>query len=173
MKLSYHLYELGYTLVMHRARPDFPEYVLHHLMTWSLIFFSYSLNMLPIGAAVMILHDITDLACTIFKLTVDVTPFLVQGVGYISMLVSWVYLRLWYFPGHVIYRLHEECYFEGKPCPNMHYQMLNMLYAFMTGLTCLHVFWFYLMIKGLVRRCRFKGGFFNTSIVSMKSNVNE
>ena len=46
-------------------------------MTWSLIFFSYSLNMLPIGAAVMVLHDITDLAVTLFKLTTDITPTLV------------------------------------------------------------------------------------------------
>jgi TLC domain len=76
-KLSYHLYELGYTIVMHRGRADFPEYVLHHLMTWSLIFFSYSLNMLPIGSAVMILHDLTDLSVTLFKLTVDITPIFV------------------------------------------------------------------------------------------------
>ena len=109
-KISYHLYELGYTILYHRHRSDFPEYVLHHLMTWSLIFFSYSLNMLPIGAAVMLLHDITDLAVTIFKMTSDVTPFPVQVLTYLGMIVSWVYLRLWYFPAHVIYRLHEECY---------------------------------------------------------------
>jgi hypothetical protein len=109
-KLTYHLYELGYTILKQRSRSDFPEYVLHHLMTWSLIFFSYSLNMLPIGAAVMILHDLTDFAVTMFKITVDITPFFVQVSFYISMIVSWVYLRLWYFPVHVIYRLHEECY---------------------------------------------------------------
>ncbi len=76
-KLSYHLYELIYTVILHRKRPDFPEYFFHHLMTWSLIFFSYSLNTVPIGAAVMILHDVTDLAVTIFKLTVDITPVLI------------------------------------------------------------------------------------------------
>lgn len=109
-KLSYHLYELGYTILNQRSRSDFPEYVLHHLMTWSLIFFSYSLNMLPIGAAVMILHDLTDFAVTMFKITIDVTPQPVQAFFYGSMIVSWIYLRLWFFPVHVIYRLHEECY---------------------------------------------------------------
>ncbi len=72
-KLAYHLYELGYTMLKQRQRPDFPEYMLHHFMTWALIFFSYSVNMIPIGAAVMILHDVTDLTVTIFKLTIDVT----------------------------------------------------------------------------------------------------
>jgi ceramide synthetase len=113
-KLSYHLYELGYTILKQRSRSDFPEYMLHHLMTWSLIFFSYSLNMLPIGAAVMILHDLTDFAVTMFKITIDVTPFFVQTFFYATMICSWVYLRLWYFPVHVIYRLHEECY--DQPC---------------------------------------------------------
>jgi hypothetical protein len=34
----------------------------------------------------------------------------------------------------------------------MQYGALNMLYAFMSGLVCLHVFWFYLMVAGFVRR---------------------
>ena len=114
-KLAYHLYELGFTILYQRGRQDFPEYVLHHLMTWALIFFSYSCNMLPIGSAVMILHDITDLAVTLFKLTIDVTPIFVQASVYLSLVVSWVYFRLWFFPFHVIWRLQEECY-EDQPC---------------------------------------------------------
>jgi hypothetical protein len=70
--------------------------------------------MLPIGASVMILHDITDMAVTLFKVTIDITPFAVQGFFYGTMIVSWVYLRLWFFPAHVIYRLQEECY--DQPC---------------------------------------------------------
>ena len=71
------------------------------------------------------------------------------------MLVSWVYLRLWFFPCHVIWRLQEECY-EDTTCQNMQYPALNMLYAFMSGLCVLHVFWFYLMIKGFLRRFKSK-----------------
>jgi hypothetical protein len=76
-KLSYHFYELGYSTLFQRGRSDFPEYFLHHLMTWSLIFFSYSLNMLPMGCIVMLVHDVTDLSVTLFKLTIDVTPIYV------------------------------------------------------------------------------------------------
>jgi hypothetical protein len=109
-KIAYHLYELGYTILKQRSRSDFPEYMLHHLMTWSLIFFSYSLNMLPIGAAVMILHDVTDLTVTLFKLTIDIFPSAVGFFFYGQMIVLWMYFRLWYYPLHVIWRLHEECY---------------------------------------------------------------
>jgi len=79
--------------------------MLHHMMTWALIFFSYSLNMLPIGAAVMILHDVTDLTVTLFKLTIDIFPTFIGGCFYGLMIVGWVYFRLWFFPAHVIWRL--------------------------------------------------------------------
>ena len=82
-KLSYHFYELLHTLSFDRKRQDFPEYVLHHFLTFSLILFSYVLNYLPIGAAVMLLHEVTDLFVSFFKLTIDVTPFPIQVYGYV------------------------------------------------------------------------------------------
>jgi ceramide synthetase len=74
-KMSYHCFELMNTIMFDMKRPDFPEYMLHHFLTFTLILFSYVVNYLPVGAAVMILHDVTDLTTTIFKLFCDVTPF--------------------------------------------------------------------------------------------------
>jgi ceramide synthetase len=137
-------------------------------MTWALIFFSYSLNMLPIGAAVMILHDVTDLTVTLFKLTCDIFPVVIGISFYGLMIVGWVYFRLWFFPAHVIWRLQEECY-DGV-CSNMQYSALNMLYAFMSGLVCLHIFWFYLMIHGLIRRMTSKGPVSQNIIIGSTTN---
>jgi len=107
-KLSYHLYELGYTIMFDRNRHDFPEYVLHHFLTFTLIYFSYVVNYLPVGAAVMILHDVTDFTVSIFKMLVDITPAYCEVSAYILMVTSWVYFRLWYFPFFVIARIYEE-----------------------------------------------------------------
>jgi ceramide synthetase len=148
-RLAYHFIELLYTIGMHRNRPDFPEYVLHHLMTWSLIFFSYSLNYLPIGAAVMMLHDTTDLFVTIFKLTIDITPRYIYLVTYILMIVSWGYMRLWYFPIHVIVRAYEECFVEGQVCAEVNFSYTTMLLVFLCMLFFLHIFWYSLMISGI------------------------
>jgi hypothetical protein len=128
-------------------------------MTWSLIFFSYSLSMTSLGCIVMLVHDVTDLAVTLFKLTIDITPIAIQAFTYVQMLVSWVYFRLWFFPVHIIYHLYWECYSDGKICTNVNYSMLNMLLAFIGGLFCLHVFWFFLMLQGLLKRCKSKAGF--------------
>lgn len=168
-KLSYHMYELFYSVLFQRNRSDFPEYFLHHLMTWSLIFFSYSLNMLPMGSIVMLVHDVTDLTVTLFKLTVDVTHIIVQIITYVSLLTSWVYFRIWFFPCYIIYKLYEECYGPGKLCQNVNYSMLNMMFAFISGLACLHVFWLYLLLNGLVRRFKSKNF---VDGVSIGSSVN-
>lgn len=73
LKLSYHLYELIYTLLYFRDRRDFPEYILHHVITLVLIIFSYSLNLLTLGSVIMFLTDSTDWFVCLFKLTVDIT----------------------------------------------------------------------------------------------------
>jgi hypothetical protein len=168
-KLSYHLYELGYTIMFDRKRHDFPEYVLHHFLTFTLIYFSYVVNYLPVGAAVMILHDVTDLGASIFKLVVDITPMTYQIGGYIVMVVSWVYFRLWYFPVFVIYRIYEESQeWHGK---TWNANLICMLTGFLCVLFFLHCFWFYLMFKGLMKRFGSKSGF--NGHVSLGSNENK
>lgn len=151
-KLTYHLYELIYTIIFDRKRVDFPEYVLHHFLTFTLIYFSYVVNYLPVGAAVMILHDVTDLTVSIFKMVVDITPSGVQVLGYILMVVSWVHFRLWYFPGFVILRIYEES--QGWHGKTWNFNLVGMLTAFLCVLFFLHCFWFYLMLKGMLKRCR-------------------
>ena len=108
--------------------------------------------MLTQGSIVMLVHDVTDLSVTLFKLTVDVTHISVQIVSYTTLLASWIYFRIWFFPCYIIYKLYEECYAPGKICQNVNYSMLNMLFAFISGLACLHIFWLFLLLQGLVRR---------------------
>lgn len=66
------------------------------------------------------------------------------------MITSWIYLRLWFFPVHVIYRIIEEIrvWPEETYCLNV----ACMMVGFLMALSGMHVFWVYLMIKGLVKR---------------------
>lgn len=73
LKLGYHFYELLYTLLFQLDRPDFPEYLLHHILTFALILYSYSVNFLPVGAGIMFVHDFSDIFVVIMKLTADIT----------------------------------------------------------------------------------------------------
>lgn len=149
--MAYHCYELSHTILADRHRVDFPEYVLHHFLTFTLVFFSYLLNYLPIGAAVMVLHDVTDLTASFFKLMIDVTPFALQMTSFVLMLVSWAYFRLYFFPVHVIGRIYEEAQ-DWRGLVPMNGNSVAMLSGFLFVLFCLHVFWFYIMLKGLIKR---------------------
>lgn len=150
-KLGYHCYELLHTIAQDRRRSDYLEYLLHHFLTFSLILFSYKLNYLPVGAAVMILHDVTDLCVSIFKLMIDVTPMFMQMTSYVLMFVTWVYFRLWFFPSHVILRIVEESSpWQGRLPFDLN--SVLMLSFFLTLLLGMHIFWFYLMIKGIMKR---------------------
>jgi ceramide synthetase len=121
---------------------------------------------LPIGAAVMILHDLTDLGCSIFKLTIDITPTVVEVTNYFVMVVPWIYVRLWFFPAHVIYRIFEEMNSWDGVHTNNH--MNFMLIVFLIFLFLIHIFWFYLMVKGFVRRVK---GTWNKGIsITTKAN---
>lgn len=119
-------------------------------MTWALIHFSYAMNYIPIGAAIMLVHDVTDIPVTTIKLLADISSKYAELVVFIAMFTSWLYLRLWFFPCKVIYRMVEECYHQTVP--GMNYSVLNMMLAFLCGLVCLHIFWVSLMIKGALRR---------------------
>ena len=61
------------------------------------------MNLTSQGAVTMLIHDVSDLAVTLFKLTVDITPVYVEMFFYFTMLGSWSYLRLWFFPVRIIY----------------------------------------------------------------------
>jgi TLC domain len=152
VKLSYHFYELGHTLVLDRTREDFPEYLLHHVMTFALILFSYCNMYIPIGAAIMFVHDFSDLVITIVKMVADNTHKHIEHVAFAVHMVTWIYTRLYVFPFHIIYSLYREVYVERVPAVNM--GLMNMMMAFLIGLVCMHIFWTTMMVQVLTRRIK-------------------
>lgn len=101
----------------------------------------------------MFVHDITDLPVTILKLVVDVTTRWIETTVYFWMLSFWIYFRLYMYPFRIIGHMMEECYGD-KVKVNMNYNVMNMMLAFLLVLLGLHIFWFYLMIKALIRRLK-------------------
>jgi len=149
IKLSYHGYEMVYTLLFQRSRRDFPEYILHHLMTVCLVGCSYTINYLPVGASIMLVHDLSDVVMSLFKLSIDTTNKICEYVGYALNLIIWIYLRNYVFPILIILPFYEQS-------TNTDYQTLRelrpMFFPFLCALELLHIFWLWLMIKGFLNR---------------------
>ena len=109
VKMSYHVYDLMCTVLLHRDRRDFSEYILHHIITVSLILFSYSTNFIPFGAVIMLVHDIPDIFVALMKCVADIARNSIVFSVYVTMLSSWVYFRHYYFPCQILYTYYYEC----------------------------------------------------------------
>lgn len=97
MKLAYHCKEIVYTLIFHYNRRDLSEFLLHHFVTVFLVLFSYSMNYLPVGAVIMLIHDIPDVMLNCFRISMDCLSFKYYMSAYAGMVLSWLYFRIYFF----------------------------------------------------------------------------
>jgi len=86
------------------------------------------------------------------------------------MLVSWVYFRIWFFPVHVICRILEEI--ETWPEETFSINIALMTVGFLIALACMHVFWLYIMIKGIIKRLRCQNRAEAISLGSRENRLN-
>jgi hypothetical protein len=119
---------------------------------------------MPVGAAIMLVHDASDLPVTIGKLVFDNTPTYVEVISFLVMITCWIFTRLYMFPFHLVLRLLEECYF-GEKISGMNYDVLNMMVAFLCGLVCMHTYWTILMFKAVFRKSK------NPKIITIKNSA--
>jgi len=148
---AYYLVELGYamhSLVFHlciKRRNDFVEMIVHHIVTILLVAFSYLSGQYRVGIPVLLLHDLPDVFVYFTKSSVDSGSTVRTLAGYLGMVASWAYLRLYVFPLKVIYPvLAVTCLPENAGCamPSCRWLGTNLVI-----LQLLHVWWFLLFLK--------------------------
>ena len=113
VKLAYHSYDLVATVLFHRNRKDFSEFILHHVVTVCLILFAYYSNLIPIGSVIMLIHDVPDVFVALLKSTVDISSHGTAYTTWFLMAGSWFYFRLYLLPFYVIYPYYLECISGG------------------------------------------------------------
>eukprot|EP01105_Mastigella_eilhardi_P015474 TRINITY_DN3542_c0_g1_i1.p2 TRINITY_DN3542_c0_g1~~TRINITY_DN3542_c0_g1_i1.p2 ORF type:complete len:377 (-),score=120.32 TRINITY_DN3542_c0_g1_i1:8-1138(-) len=103
VQLGYHADSLVRHLLWERARRDFWEMLLHHLVACALVLFSYLSNFLRVGILVFLVHDACDVFICALKIIVEVGGHNVaMVVCYVLLMCTWVYCRLFAFPLLVI-----------------------------------------------------------------------
>ena len=135
-------------------RKDYTSMMTHHCVTIALVLFCYERNQMAFGMVVLFAHDFSDVFLDLMKIANYLKLEGPQGLFIVEILfvfntyVSWVYLRLYYFPYVIAY----QGFYLGFPprCAHLYdsvydmpsYVSANILFAV---LECLHVFWFYLL----------------------------
>lgn len=147
LSLGYALQSLVY-LIARKHRRDFLEMALHHILEIALISYSYLYGYSRIGTLVLIVHDVGDILINITRAINDARYTKTTVCLFASLLVSWIYFRLWLFPCYIIHSTMMEAYdfvkTSSKDLKNEGFWFFNFM---LCALLVLHVFWFIMFLK--------------------------
>ncbi|CAL9041682.1 ASC1-like protein 1 [Musa acuminata AAA Group] len=135
-------------------RSDFGVSMAHHMATVVLIVLSYIFRFARVGSVVLAIHDASDVFMETAKMSKYGGYEMLANVAFLLYVVSWIILRLTYFPFwilrstsyEVLLNLDKEKHkFEGP----IYYYVFNTL---LFSLLVLHIYWWILMFRMLVKQ---------------------
>jgi len=156
-----YMFELGINLhlllsICSVKRGDFLEMFVHHVATIGLISYSYLINFVRVGTIIMVLHDPSDIIleaakCVHYMLGFHHSMQTVCDSLFVVFAITFFVLRLVIFPFVLRSTLIDTYYQFGPYIP---WYIFNFLLFI---LLMLHIFWFYLISKMVVRAIRSGG----------------
>lgn len=154
---GFYLYSIGALLTWETRRKDFAVMMSHHVITVILIGYSYITSFFRVGSIILALHDASDVfmeAAKVFKYS---ERELGASIFFGFFAVSWLVLRLIFFPFWVISATsYDLCdYLElSKPYPKAQYYVFNTM---LLMLLVFHVYWWILICSMIIRQLKNKG----------------
>lgn len=152
IELGSYIHQLLWTEVNHS---DFLEMTLHHIITIALIVISFITNFWRVGTSILLLHDLSDVVlegCKVFNYSSKpagrkwIKDYIVDP-GFGVFAVVFFVTRLVLFPRYILYSVIIDGYkvygCEWGGCP--------VFIGLLVSLQCLHIFWFYLIMRMVVR----------------------
>ncbi|KAM1106322.1 hypothetical protein ACFX13_003260 [Malus domestica] len=150
-QLGFYSYSIAALLTWETRRKDFSVMMSHHVITVLLIGISYITSFFRIGSIILALHDGSDVFMESAKVFKYSEKELAASVFFGFFAVSWVILRLIFFPFWVIsassYDL-RDCLDLSKPSPKALYYAFNTM---LLTLFVFHIYW-WVMICSMIRR---------------------
>ncbi|KAM9111859.1 ceramide synthase 1 [Pangshura tecta] len=143
---SFYGHSIYATVYMDAWRRDSVVMLIHHVVTLTLIVFSYAFRFHNVGILVLFLHDINDVQLEFTKLNVyfkhrgGIYHWLndiISDLGCLTFSISWFWFRLYWFPLKVLY---ATCHSSLQSVPNIPFYFFfnGLLFA----LTLMNLYWF-------------------------------
>ncbi|CAK9221291.1 unnamed protein product [Sphagnum jensenii] len=154
---GFYMYSIFALIFWETRRADFGVSMSHHVAALVLIVFSYLARFARVGSVVLAIHDASDVFLEIGKLTKYYGWEIVPSIVFVIFAISWVVLRLIYFPLHVIWstsyevlQLLDRSYKQG---PVLYYIFNTLLIS----LFVLHIYWWILIFRMIVKQVEARG----------------
>lgn len=154
---GFYLYSIGALVTWETRRKDFAVMMSHHVITVVLIGYSYLSSFFRIGAIILALHDASDVfmeAAKVFKYS---ERELAASVFFGFFAISWLLLRLIFFPFWVIrassYDVQDHLDLSQSYIKSLYYVFNTMLLM----LLVFHVYWWILICSMIMRQLKNKG----------------
>ncbi|KAL1135636.1 hypothetical protein V6Z11_A12G186400 [Gossypium hirsutum] len=165
---GFYTYSIFALIFWETRRSDFGVLMGHHFATVTLIvlsyIFRYALETLTlifgrVGSVVLAIHDASDVFLEIGKMSKYCGAEKLTSIAFIVFVLSWILLRLIYFPFWVLwstsYEVVQALDKEKHPVvgPICHYLFNTLLFC----LLVLHIYWWVLMYRMLVNQIQAGG----------------
>ncbi|KAA0031295.1 LAG1 longevity assurance-like protein 2 [Cucumis melo var. makuwa] len=154
---GFYLYSIAALLIWETRRKDFSVMMSHHVITVILIGYSYITRFFQIGSVILALHDASDVfmeAAKVFKYS---EKELGASVFFGFFAISWLVLRLIFFPFWVIkatsYDLCEYLKLSDVNSRLIYYVFNTMLLM----LLVFHIYWWLLICSMISRQLKNRG----------------
>ncbi|KAK6921841.1 TRAM/LAG1/CLN8 homology domain [Dillenia turbinata] len=156
---GFYTYSIFALIFWETRRSDFGVSMGHHVATAILILLSYVYRFCRVGSVVLALHDASDVFLEVGKMSKYSGAETVASISFILFVLSWVLLRLIYYPFWVLWSTSYEVVqfldktMHQKEGPIYYYVFNTLLYC----LLVLHIYWWVLMYRMLVKQIQARG----------------
>ncbi|KAF5176836.1 Lag1 longevity assurance-like protein [Thalictrum thalictroides] len=160
---GFYTYSIFALVFWETRRSDFGVSMGHHIATVILIVLSYIFRFIRVGSIVLALHDASDVFLEVGKMSKYSGSERVASFSFILFVLSWVILRLIYYPFWVLWSTSYESIMTLKALDHddkhqargpIYYYLFNSL---LFGLLVIHIYWWVLMYRVLVKQIQAKG----------------
>ncbi|XP_057528105.1 ceramide synthase LOH2 [Amaranthus tricolor] len=154
---GFYLYSIAALVTWETRRKDFSVMMSHHVITVLLIGISYITRFFRIGSIILALHDASDVfmeAAKVFKYS---NKELAASVFFGFFALSWLLLRLIFYPFWVISASSYDLQFCLKLSDPYHRALYYVFNTMLIMLLVFHVYWWILICSMIMRQLKNKG----------------
>ncbi|KAJ3682662.1 hypothetical protein LUZ60_012889 [Juncus effusus] len=154
---GFYVYSIFALVAWETRRKDFAVMMSHHIVTTTLITYSYLTGFFRIGTIILALHDTSDVFLEAAKLFKYCEKEVAASFCFGLFAVSWLLLRLFYFPFWIIRTSSYECVESLKHLEKFPTTLYYIFNTMLMTLLVFHMYWWKLIFNMILKQLNNKG----------------